>query len=239
MNREAFFTVHRELPREGPGLPEDVTWVGQVVEIPQHGRVCDAGCGPGADLEALRNLVPDGQVDGFERVSHFVEAARQKLADDPSVRIHHADMAQLSGPYDLIWSAGAVYFLGVKPALKAWSSALRKTGAIAFSHPCVFTASPSKAAVAFWKAEPGQFGTQDATEAEIVAAGWRVLATRRLADAAWAAYYRPLLTRCDELEKAGASESVRAAIASARKEASDWRAVSGETGYVLYVVCQR
>jgi hypothetical protein len=45
-----------------------------------------------------------------------------------------------------------------------------------------------------------------------------------------------MLERCEMLEAAGTSASVAAAIAAARKEASDWRAVSGETGYRLYVV---
>jgi hypothetical protein len=44
------------------------------------------------------------------------------------------------------------------------------------------------------------------------------------------------VARCDALEAAGVSEPVAAAIAAARKEASDWRAVARETGYMLYVV---
>jgi hypothetical protein len=63
-----------------------------------------------------------------------------------------------------------------------------------------------------------------------------VLGSRQLTDEAWSAYYDPMLERCEMLEAAGTSASVAAAIAAARKEASDWRAVSGETGYRLYVV---
>jgi hypothetical protein len=145
-------------------------------------------------------------------------------------------MERLSGPYDLIWSAGAVYFLGVARALKAWRGALTDQGAVAFSHPCLFTDAPSKAALAFWESEPGDIGTEATTRAEIAAVGWRVLAARPLSDAAWAAYYDPMLVRCAALEAGEVSESVAAAIAAARKEASDWRTVSRETGYMLYVV---
>jgi hypothetical protein len=45
-----------------------------------------------------------------------------------------------------------------------------------------------------------------------------------------------MLARCAALEAAEVSDSVAAAIAAARKEASDWRTVSRETGYMLYVV---
>lgn len=236
MDWEAFFTVHRHLPREGPGLAEDVEWAGRLAAVPADGRVCDAGCGPGGDLAALRRLVPEGRVDGFETVAHFVEDARTRFAGEASVQITQGSMEHLTGPYDLIWSAGAVYFLGVASALGAWRGALTETGAVAFSHPCLFTDTPSEAALAFWEAEPGNIGTETATRAEIACAGWEVLGSRRLADAAWLAYYEPMLARCDALEAAGPGVAVAAAITAARKEASDWRAVAGETGYMLYVV---
>jgi len=236
MDWSAFFAVHRDLPREGPGLAEDVAWVGELIGISPQGHLCDAGCGPGGDLAALRQLVPQGRIDGFETVPHFVEAARKKFPGDPSVRIVAESMERLSGPYDLIWSAGAVYFLGVARALNAWRGALTDQGAVAFSHPCLFTDAPSKEALAFWEAEPGGIETEPATRAKIAAVDWRVLAARPLSDAAWASYYEPLVARCDALEAAGVSEPVAGAIAAARKEASDWRTVARETGYMLYVV---
>ena len=236
MDWDAFFAVHRDLRREGPGLAEDVAWVGGLIGISPQGQVCDAGCGPGGDLAALRQLVPEGRIDGFEMAPHFVDAARKRFAGDPSVRIFAESMEGLTGPYDLIWSAGAVYFLGVARALNAWRGALSDQGAVAFSHPCLFTDAPSKAALAFWEAEPGGIETELTTRDEIAAVGWRVLAARPLSDAAWAAYYEPIEARCDALEAAGVNESVAAAIAAARKEASDWRTVARETGYMLYVV---
>ena len=236
MDWDAFFTVHRDLPREGPGLADDIAWAGRLSLVPRHGQVCDAGCGPGGDLAALRQLVPEGRVDGFETVAHFVDAATKRFASDPSVRIIEASMENLSGPYDLIWSAGAVYFLGVTRALKAWRSALTGNGTVAFSHPCLFNDSPSEAALAFWEGEPGSIGTEATTRAEIASAGWQVLAARQLTDDAWSAYYDPMLARCDKLEAAGASDAVTSAIAAARTEAASWRIVAAETGYTLYVV---
>jgi trans-aconitate methyltransferase len=233
---DSFFVVHRDLPREGPGLAADVAWAGQRIKISAQGYVCDAGCGPGGDLASLRQLVPNGRVDGFETVPHFVESARKKVCGDPAVQLFEASMERLNGPYDLIWSAGAVYFLGIARALSAWRGALTDDGAVAFSHPCLFSDAPSEAALAFWDGEPGSIGTETTTRAEIAAVGWQVLATRPLSNAAWTAYYEPLMARCDTLEAAGANASLAAAIAAARKEVSDWRAVADETGYMLYIV---
>lgn len=92
------------------------------------------------------------------------------------------------------------------------------------------------ATLAFWEAESDGIRTETTTRAEIRARCWHVVATRPLKDVAWIACYDPLLARCDNLEAAGTGSSVPTAIAAAREEASDWRAVAQETGYMPYVV---
>ncbi len=234
MDWDAFFIVHRDLPREGPGLTEDVSWAAQIARVPPDGRVCDAGCGPGADIAPLRAAVPQGRVDGFEQVDHFVAAAKKRYGDDPAITILQASMASLTGPYDLIWSAGAVYFLGVTEALRTWRPALAPDGAVVFSHPCFWTDAPSPGAVAFWGGDP--VANEAETRAQIAAAGYGVFDSRRVTSAAWQAYYGPLLARCDALEEAGPTEALAEAIAQSRQEAAAWHAHQDETGYQLYAV---
>ena len=229
---EAFFTLHRDLPREGPGLAEDVAWAAHVTGLPADGRVLDAGCGPGGDLAALGRAVPRGRVLGLDRVPHFVAAARERFAGDPVIRAEEGDMAAApGGPYDLIWSAGAVYFLGISGALAAWRRVLTPSGAVVFSHPTLWEDTPG--ARAFWGADP--CGTEAAHRAEIAAAGWGVIATRRVTEACWMAYYGPLLARCDALEE-GADPALAEVIAEARAEVASWRQVRDQTGYMLYAV---
>ena len=234
MDWDAFLTLHRGVLRQGPGLPEDVAWAVHLGQVPPDGRLCDAGCGPGADLATLRAAVPEGRVDGFEQIDHFVEAANDRFADDPSVTVIQASMARLNGPYDLIWSAGAVYFLGAGPALTAWRDALTDTGIVAFSHPVFWHDNPSEAARAFWGEDPCE--TDAKTRADIAAAGYGILGARRVTDDAWNAYYGPLLAYCDTLEETGVTDAVAEAIANARGEAAAWRASKDDTGYMLYVV---
>ena len=45
MDWEAFFTVHRGLPREGPGTAEDVAWACGLAGLPEGAVICDAVCG--------------------------------------------------------------------------------------------------------------------------------------------------------------------------------------------------
>ena len=48
--RAAFFTVHCDLPREGPGEAADVLWALGHLNAGGPLDVMDAACGPGADL---------------------------------------------------------------------------------------------------------------------------------------------------------------------------------------------
>ncbi len=131
---EAFWAVHQGLPRQGPGEPADVAWAAGVAGLAPDARICDAGCGPGADFEALLAAAPEGDVTGVERHADFVEAAAARRLDRVVVR--QGDAADITGPYDFIWAAGSLYFLGVTEGLRRWRDALAPGGAVAFSELC-------------------------------------------------------------------------------------------------------
>jgi trans-aconitate methyltransferase len=231
---QAFFALHRGLPREGPGAPEDVAWAAAVAELRPDARILDAACGPGADIPALRGAAPRGQIVAIDKVAQFVAQARKAYGDLPNVQIDRGDMAKITGPYDFIWCAGAVYFLGVTQALDHWKPALAKGASVAFSQVCWFTDTPSDAARAGWADYP-DMTNEAGVLAQIEAAGYRCLATRRLSEAAWEAYYTPLDARIAALEP-GDSAPMRQVLAEARAEAALWRREREAFGYLLCVV---
>lgn len=231
---EAFFTLHRDLPREGPGEPEDVHWAAEVAQLRPGAQMADVACGPGPDIAALLEAAPEGHVTALDKVAHFVDAARARYAADDRVTVLKADMARIHNEYDLIWCAGAVYFLGVTEALKAWRKSLRPGGVVAFSEPCWFTDAPSAAARACWESEGYSPEDADGIARKIAAAGYEVLGTRRLSDAAWEAYYRPMEARIAALEP-DADDGLREVLEDARREIAAWRAHRDEFGYLLSV----
>ena len=50
---QAFFTLHRDLPREGPGVAEDVAWTVSLLKLGARAQIADVACGPGGDIAAL------------------------------------------------------------------------------------------------------------------------------------------------------------------------------------------
>lgn len=235
MNRsEAFFTLHSETPREGPGEAADVLWAVEVAGAETAQRVCDVACGPGADVPALLHAMPNCHVTGVDKQAAFIERL-QRAYGGPRVTATQGDMADLTGPYDFIWCAGAMYFLGVEEALNIWRGALAPGGHIAFSYPAFFTASPSDGAVAFWGGDEEVVLAHDALEPLVEAAGYRVLAQRPVSTSAWEAYYMPKHARIQAL-RPNAHPVLADILDTSEKEAALWRAHSDETGYLLAVV---
>jgi hypothetical protein len=145
-------------------------------------------------------------------------------------------MKVIANPYDLIWCAGAVYFMGVEKALRAWRKSLLSNGAIAFSEACWFTDNRSARAEAFWNAEYPSMTDEAGITAQIEAAGYRVLGQQRLQDASWEAYFTPLEQRAAALRAGGADPALSAVLDEAAEEIACWRAHRDEFGYLLSVV---
>ncbi len=234
MSVEAFLTLHRNLPREGPGEPADVAWVGEQVALPDNALICDAACGPGADIGPLLALAPEANVVAIDHHPQFVGQAADAWTGDPRVDLRLADMRELGGRYDLIWSAGAVYLIGVSEALQTWRPFLAQGGVVAFSEPCFWQENPAPSVQALWSEYPQMTGAAG-IDARVRAAGYETVATRRLSDSAWEAYYGPLLERMSELYK-DADDDLRAVLAAQAAEIAAWNEYGDEFGYLLSVV---
>lgn len=231
MPNEGFWTVHSDLPREGPGSPEDVRWALDLARTPMRARICDAACGPGADTETLIEARPQARVEALDLAPHFVEAAQIRC---PTAIVEVADYSELSGPYDLIWCAGAAYFMGVTEALTKWRPELAPDGRIAFSEPVWLSDTPSETAREFWEEYPA-ITDLAGIEDRVALAGFRSLGQRMLVGAPWAAYYDPMQARLDQLLRR-ADPALQPAIEQAQHEIDLWRTIPDEIAYALLVV---
>lgn len=233
MDMQAFFTVHRDLPREGPGEPADVHWA--LSQIAPPTRVLDAACGSGADTVTLAQALPDAQIEAIEKTPHFATETAARVAEfGPRVTVREGDAFAPGGTYDFIWCAGAVYFAGIEAALTGWRANLAPGGTIAFSEP-VLDPGASAAAQAFWA---GEYAPDDSAtlHAKVQAAGYRLLGSRLIRGAPWATYYDPMEARIARLRAQGVTPEVEAACADCSDEIAKWRAGQDEIAYLLMLV---
>jgi len=234
---EAFFTIHSDLPREGPGDRESLDWAMSVARPPTDARILDAGCGPGADIEGLLAHAPRGHVLAVDLHQPFVDHVAEVWKGDARVTAMVADMVRVAGTFDLIWSAGAVYFLGVRAALEGWRGALAPGGRVVFSELAWRSDNPPKAARDYFAEEYPQMQRADAVQSAVSAAGYRTLAARFLGPDAWNAYYAPIEARIAVLTASGAAADpeLARAIAQHQAEIATWRNHGESHGYLLCV----
>ncbi|MEL7132452.1 MAG: class I SAM-dependent methyltransferase, partial [Pseudomonadota bacterium] len=138
------------------------------------------------------------------------------------------------GPYDLIWCAGALYFLGVTEGLTIWRAALKQGGHVVFSEP-VALGPLSPTARVFWEDYPA-LTDLDGICSRITAAGYRVLAHRMVIGTPWAAYYKPMQARSDHLRATETDPLVQATVTENQTEMDLWRAARDEIAYALLIV---
>lgn len=231
----AFFTLHRDLPREGPGEAADIAWAAALAGVGPKGQLADVGCGPGADIAALLDAAPQGHVTALDKTPHFIEEARARWQGDDRVTLLKADMAAIHNPYDMIWCAGAIYFLGTTEALTAWRKSLTNGGVVAFTEMAWFTDAPSEVPKELWIRDyPGMTNEAGVIE-RVEAAGYDVLGTRRISDQAWENYFTPIDARIAAL-RPGADQMLNSVLDEAEHEAACWRDHRDEYGYLVFVV---
>jgi SAM-dependent methyltransferase len=241
---EAIFRLFEGLSRQGPGSDactrEALRRLGALPAAP---RVFDLGCGSGRAAlvlaKTLRTKVV--AVDTYRPFLDQLQAvARQRNLED-LIEVRCADMATPgvpSGSVDLLWSEGAIYFLGFEHGLRLWRPLLAPGGCVAVSECSWLCADPPAEAAAFFGAGyAGMAGIGENLE-RARAAGFDLLDHFTLpADAWWAEYYMPLERRMAELAPE-ADPELAAIISETRQEIELYRRHHASYGYVFYLLRQ-
>lgn len=134
-----FLEVFESLPRQGPG---NRTCAAKALalcsDLPPSPVVLDLGCGVGgqtfhlAELTSGTIVAVDSHAPSIERLRAAVAGRGLSQRVSPVV----SDMADFDQPpasFDLIWSEGALYNIGIEKALQICHGLLRPGGYLAFT----------------------------------------------------------------------------------------------------------
>jgi SAM-dependent methyltransferase len=223
---QIFFEVYGALPRQGPGNRAcAIQALGICRGLPPAPDVLDLGCGLGGQTLHLAELTRgpivavDNHAPWIDRLGRRVEA----LGLSSRIRAIVGDMARPGLPpesFDLVWSEGALYNIGLENAFRVCRSLLRPGGCLAFTDAVWRKDDPPAEVKAGFDLDYPAMGRVPDVLAAIERGGFSLLGRFTLPDEAWwDDFYTPMRKRVEELRVkcAGDAEALDALERLARE----------------------
>jgi len=238
-----FIELFSALPRAGPGDNASTRKAFEMMEyLPTGPRILDIGCGPGVQTVELLRL-SGGTVVAMDLLPQMISRVR-KAAEDAgfadqleTVQADMNDMAFEPSSFDVIWSEGAIYFVGFKKGLAKVQEFVRPGGYVAVSEAVWLEPDPPREVVEFWQEYP-EIDTVDRKRRIVSALGYESVGHFVLPASSWnELYYDPLAERIRQYEQKW--KRIREAedvLAEARREISIFRKYSRYYGYAFFVM---
>ncbi len=244
---ELFFEVYEALPRQGPGnRVSTAKALALCRDLPVSPAVLDLGCGTGAQTLDLANL-SSGSIIAIDSHAPSVallkaRVAAKRLSEKIEVRV--GDIAQLHLPpdsFDLIWSEGALYNVGLGKALRICHDLLRCGGYLAFTDAVWRKEDPPPEVTESFASDYPSMGFVADDLAAIEGAELSLIGHFALPDEAWwDDFYRPMQVRIAELrEKYKGDAEALATLAELATEPEMHRRHSEYYGYEFFVARRR
>lgn len=238
-----FFEVFEPLPRQGPGSRSSA---GRALEIcsglPASPAVLDLGSGAGTQTFHLAELTT-GTITAIDNHAPNIERLRAEVSERGlGERIHPlvGDIGKSDHEpesFDLVWSEGALYNIGIEEALRLYHPVVKPGGYFAFTEAVWRKDDPPEEVKAAFEDYAGMGSARDVL-ARIEASDFSVVDHFTLPyEDWWDDFYTPMERRIDQLrgEYAGDAEAL-AALDEIAREPEMHRRRSDYYGCELFVV---
>jgi ubiquinone/menaquinone biosynthesis C-methylase UbiE len=152
---EYLYELCEALPRGGPGDNEFTRRAFQAIpQPPKHPFILDIGCGPGMQTIELAKI-SQGKIIALDNHQAFLdklkERARKEELEEKIItkNISMLDMDFEERTFYIIWSEGALYFMGFQNGLKRGHQLLKDKGYLAVTELVYTSANPPKAVIKY------------------------------------------------------------------------------------------
>ncbi|EGU41805.1 methyltransferase [Vibrio ichthyoenteri ATCC 700023] len=230
-----FYRIFDPLERRGPGSELDTLTALRKVPMKPN-QILEIGCGQGIATRLLAEHCDAHitAIDNDEEAIKALQASNQEHVEQ--LRFECASMTDLpyaERSFDLIWSEGSAYIMGVENAFKQWRSRLNEGGVLVLSDLVWATDAPNNPAKAFWGSEYPDMTTVETRIKQAKAAGYQVVDTFPITDEAWEAYYQPLSQQVAALKEQIPNSQ---AIKDIERELDAYRQRDGQFDYQMFIL---
>ena len=218
--QEFFFSLYEGLPRQGTGNRACAARaLALCAELGPAPAIIDLGCGVGGQTWHLAELT-GGTITAIDSHAPSIERMRQGIAQRGLAQRITALVGDMAAPpvappggFDLVWSEGALYSVGLAQALAVCHALLRPGGYLAFTDAVWRSDVPPAEVRAGFEADYPTMGRVDDNLAAIRAAGVRLAAHFPPPDAARGGdFYPPMTQRLNVVRQQHAGDAEAAAI---------------------------
>lgn len=238
-----FFELYESLPRQGPG--NRACTAGALAlcrDLPPAPAALDLGCGIGGQTLHLADLI-SGSIVALDSHAPSIARLRATVAElglAERIKTMVGDMAESGLPpasFDLVWSEGALYNIGIENALRVCHGLLRVGGYLAFTDAVWRRDNPPSEVKASFDADYPAMGRVPDVLAAIERIGFSLIGHFTLPDKAWwDGFYTPMEIRIEELRgKYSADAEALTVLDQLAQEPEMRRRHSGYYAYEFFV----
>ena len=205
---EYLYELCEALPRCGPGDNESTRRAFYAIPTPpKHPFILDIGCGPGVQTIELAKI-SNGKIIAIDNHQAFLDTLREQSQNEGledtiiPKNVSMLDMDFEEQTFDIIWSEGALYFMGFQNGLKRCHELLKSNGYLAVTELVYTSPNPPDALIQFFETEYPDINYIKEKINVIQKAGFIMLSNFTLPESAWLhSYYAPIEKELPRLNK--------------------------------------
>jgi ubiquinone/menaquinone biosynthesis C-methylase UbiE len=241
---EYIYELCEALPRSGPGDNEYTKRAFNSIPYPpKNPFILDIGCGQGMQTIELAKIA-NGKIIALDNHQGFLdmlmEQAKKQGFEEKIIpqNISMLDMNFEEETFEIIWSEGALYFMGFQDGLKRCHQLLKNKGYLAVTELVYTVPNPPNAVVEYFNSEYPDIKNV-AEKIEIIKKeGFNLISNFTLPESAWLnSYYLPIEKEIPRLNKKYQGNEVALSIFEGfRNEVNFYKKYSKFYGYEFFIL---